>query len=91
MENDSKNRPAYEKRVGSIRLTIWMNRNSETGKPWFSASIVRRFRDKANDEFKDAHTFNGVADLLVVGELVEQGLAFLREQGETEVAAEAAN
>lgn len=90
MENESKNRPAFERRVGSIRLAIWLNRNSDTGKPWYSASLVRRFRDKANDEFKDAHTFNGVSDLLVVGELVAQGLAFLREQGETESTAEAA-
>ncbi len=79
MENEIKNRVTFENRIGSIRLAVWKNQ-AEGRKAWYSVSIVRRYKDKENDEFKDAHTFNGVADLLAVGELVSQGMAFLRAQ-----------
>ncbi len=79
MENENKSRPAFEQRIGSIRLTLWKNQGQEGKAAWYSAHLVRRYRDKQNDEFKDAHTFNGVQDLLAVSELVSQALVFLRE------------
>ena len=51
-----KNRPCFEKRVGSIRLVIFEN-VSENGKPWHNVSIMRSYR--SGTEWKDTATFNG--------------------------------
>ncbi len=70
-----KNRPCFEKRVGSIRLVIFEN-VSENGKPWHNVSITRSYR--SGTEWKDTATFNGEGDLAQVVWAVLSGLDWLR-------------
>ncbi len=70
------NKPAYEKRLGSVRLAIW--ENSSNGKPWFNVAITRRYKD--GDDWKDATTFNGLGDLALVSEAVNMAKTWVAER-----------
>lgn len=61
-----KNKPVYDKRLGNIRLAIWENGSGD--KKWFSASVTRRYKD--GDEWKDATSFAGLADLAIVQQAI---------------------
>jgi len=69
-----KNRPCFEKRVGSIRLVIFEN-VAENGKPWHNISITRSYR--SGTEWKETSTFNGEGDLAQVGWAVLSALEWL--------------
>jgi hypothetical protein len=70
-----KNKPCYEKRIGSIRLAIWENfgdsKNGDNGMPvaWHNVAITRRWRDPSG-EWKESTTFNGLGDLAQVATAV---------------------
>ncbi|HMP80307.1 MAG TPA: hypothetical protein PKD54_12710 [Pirellulaceae bacterium] len=53
------NRPAYAKRVGNIRVTVWENVND--GQTFFNTSVVRRYKD--GEDWKETSTFNGLSDI----------------------------
>lgn len=53
------NRPAYAKRVGNIRVTVWENQNE--GQTFFNTSVVRRYRD--GEEWKETSALNGLSDI----------------------------
>lgn len=76
-KNDEKNRPAFEKRLGAIRVAIWAN-TSPANETWWNVSIVRRYRD--GEEWKEANTFNGLADLALVKEGVALAAAWIHAQ-----------
>ncbi len=61
----NKNKPIYEERLGHIRLTVWENTN-ERG-TFYNVNVVRRYRD-TDGEYRDTHTFTGLADLALVAE-----------------------
>lgn len=75
----TKNKPVYEKRIGSIRLAIWENENQ--GKPWFNVSVVRRWKE--GEQWTESSTFNGLADLTHLAKAVELGMEWIerRENG----------
>jgi len=77
---DNKNRPSYEKRLGNIRVAVW--ENITDGKRWHNAAITRRY--KQGDDWKEASTFNGQADLALVAECVQCAKAWIAERRETE-------
>jgi hypothetical protein len=70
--------PVFERRLGSIRVAVFEN-PSETGL-WWTASLVRRYKDKDSDEWRDANNFNGLQDLAVVQEAVGLAQQFIRER-----------
>ena len=70
---DIKSRPSYEKRLGNIRVAVWEN-NTE-GKVWHNAAITRRY--KKDDEWREATTFNGHADLALVAECVQSAKSWI--------------
>ena len=78
----TKNKPVYEKRIGSVRLAIWENENDK--KTWFNISVVRRFKE--GEEWKETSTFNGLSDLTHLAKAVELGIAWIerREEGQVE-------
>lgn len=78
----TKNKPVYEKRIGSVRLAIWENENDK--KTWFNISVVRRFKE--GEEWKETSTFNGLSDLTHLAKAVELGIAWIerREDGQVE-------
>lgn len=76
MMNNNKDKPAYEKRLNQIRVTVWENQ-SESG-PWFNTVITRRYME--GTVHKEANTFNGLADLALVAEAVALARDFIRQQ-----------
>ena len=75
MEND-KNKPSYEKRLGNIRIAVW--ENNTNGKLWHNAIVTRRY--KQGEDWKEAPTFNGLADLALVAECVQYGKAWIAQR-----------
>lgn len=74
MEN-KKNTPLWEQRLNDIRVAVWENINPNDGVPWWNVSLTRRF--KQNGEYRDASTFNGLADLALAQEAVKLAQAFI--------------
>lgn len=70
-----KTAPAYEARLNHIRVTVWENTGND-GKCWFNTSVTRRYQD--GNDWKDATTFNGLADLALVAEGVRMAQEFIR-------------
>lgn len=72
-----RSKPVHEVRLNHIRGTVWENVSND-GKRWFNTSIARRYQD--GDEWKDATTFNGLADLALVAEAVRDCQDYIRWQ-----------
>ena len=75
---EDNNRPAYEKRLGNIRVAVWQNVND--GKRWYNVSFTRRYRQ--DDEWREATTFNGLGDLAIVAQCLELAKNWIARQGE---------
>jgi hypothetical protein len=73
MEKDNK--PVYEKRLGHIRVE-----NVTEGKRWHNVAITRRYRQE--DDWKEATTFNGLADLALVGECIARAKDWIARREE---------
>jgi hypothetical protein len=68
-----KSKPVYDKRLGNIRLAIW--ENNTNGKTWFNVAVTRRYRE--GEEWKDATSFSGLADLAVVQQAVSLAMDWI--------------
>ncbi len=77
MEKETS-RPNYERRISGVRLAIWEN-CSDAGKVWWNVSLNRRWVDSTG-EWRDASTFSGLQDLLLVQELVTAAKAWISER-----------
>jgi hypothetical protein len=77
--------PVYDVRAGSIRLAVW--ENFTDGKPWYNCTVSRRYRD--GEEWKDANSFTGVADLAVVKQAVSLAIQWIADR-ERDLAKQAA-
>ena len=75
-----KRRPSFERKLGTVRITVWRNVSKEKGREWFSATIVRRY--KAGDEWKEVNTFNGIAELSLVRQGIDLALDWINQQSE---------
>lgn len=95
-----KNRPCYEKRIGSIRVAIWENTNDGNGtsdtnttastpRKWHNVAITRRF--KVGSEWKEAPTLNGLGDLAQAALAVQLAIDWVRQRQESQPAVEEPN
>jgi hypothetical protein len=75
------NKPVHEVRLGRIRASIWLNRNSK-GEEWFSVTLSRSYKN-AEGAWKNSSSL-GLDDLLVAGEVLRQAALwiFRERQGE---------
>lgn len=71
----TKAKPAFEVRLNHIRATVWENTSGDK-RPWFNTTINRRYQD--GDDWKDATTYNGLADLTLVIEAVKMCKEFIK-------------
>ena len=85
-ENDStgaNNAPVFQKRIGSIRATVW--ENNVEGRLYFNINLVRRFKDQ--NEWRDTPTLNNCGDALSAIEALRRCIDFI-DARENEMAAE---
>ena len=76
-QGNPKAGPVFQKRLGSVRVAVFKNA-SEKGGAWFNVRIVRQYRK--GEEWREAPTFNGLADLALVEEAVRYAKEFINQQ-----------
>ena len=79
----SNKAPVFQKRIGSIRATVW--ENDVDGRCYFNINLVRRFKD--GDEWRDTPTLNNCGDALAAIEALRRCIDFI-DARETEMAAD---
>jgi hypothetical protein len=77
-------RPAFEARLNHLRATVWENRKD--GATWYTVNVTRRYRD--GEQWKDAHSLNGLADIVLAREALQLAADFIRSRATTEPATE---
>jgi hypothetical protein len=75
------NKPVHEVRLGRIRASVWLNRNSK-GEEWFSVTLSRSYKD-AQGAWKNASSL-GLDDLLVAGEVLKQAALWIYQERQGE-------
>jgi len=68
MKTKGTNSPAYVKRVGSVKVAVFLNGGNE-GKTYHNVSIARTYRD--GDAWKESNSLNGLADVACLKEALE--------------------
>ena len=83
-----KNRPCYEKRIGSIRVAVWENINDSNGTPkrWHNVSLTRRYKD--GNDWKEAPTLNGLGDLAQAALALQLAIEWISQRQESQPAPE---
>jgi hypothetical protein len=77
MDNGKGSKPAFEERVGSVRVSIWKNKD-KNGKPFYNTTLVRRF--KAGEEWDNSNSYTGLSDLALLQEATTLAQGFLRSE-----------
>ncbi len=80
---DQPTKPAFEARLNHLRATVWENRKD--GASWYTVNVTRRYRD--GDQWKDASSLNGLADIVLAREALARAADFIRTKSATEAAA----
>ena len=78
-QKPTREKPAHEVRLGSIKATIWRN-DTETG-PRFNTYLSRFYRD--GEEWKSTESF-GRDDLLVAAKVADLAHSWICEQQQQE-------
>ena len=76
----NNNKPVYEMRLGHVRIAVWRNFSEGGTKEWFNASLSRRYLK--DGVWQETNTFNGLADLTLVGECIAQAKDWIARQEE---------
>lgn len=71
------NSPAFEARVGSVRVSVWKN-ESDSGAVYFNTTLERRYRD--GDEWKSSTSFTGLGDCTLAAAALDLAREFLKLQ-----------
>jgi hypothetical protein len=71
-----ENGPVFERRLNHIRVSVWRNVNE--GRPWFNTVFTRRYKD--GNDWRDSNSFNGLADLALLQEALEQAREYIRRE-----------
>jgi hypothetical protein len=80
MEKTERTKPAFQARLNGVQLSVF--ENEKDGRRWYSAAPSRRYTTSENNEPKFTANFNGVADLVLLRETINQAIDWLnrREQ-----------
>jgi hypothetical protein len=78
-QGGERQKPSHQVRVGRIQGTVWQNADKD-GKPWFSVTISRSYKDNSNPpQWKQATSY-GRDDLLTVAEVARLCWLFIAQQ-----------
>jgi hypothetical protein len=69
--------PVFQKRLGSVRVAVFLNVSKDGQKKWYGVRITRTYRK--GDVWKEIPSFNGLADLALVEEGVRYAKEFINE------------
>jgi hypothetical protein len=77
MKAKDENRPVNEIRIGSIRVTIWLN-PQESGAPRYNVTASRSYKNKEGD-WRDVNSYD-YADMPSLVEVLQQAKSWLRDR-----------
>jgi hypothetical protein len=77
-----KTRPAFEASLKGIRVAVFDNETTDGTRRWYSCAPSRRFVEAGSQEAKYTATFNGIADLVLLRELINQAIAWMSTREE---------
>ncbi len=80
MEKEDKRKPVFDRRHKGVRLAVWKNQTD--GRDWFSAAPSRRAIENGGKEAKYYTTFNSVADLVLLRQLIDEAIDWINQQME---------
>lgn len=72
--NTTANKPAFESRLGQIKVTVWANKKD--GKLLYSTSITKSYKDKETGDWKESSSYSR-DDLPKIQELTRQAYVFI--------------
>ena len=72
MTDDMNNAPVKKIRIGGVTATIW--KNEAEGRSFYNTTIVRSYRDKETEEWKETSSY-GHDDLLNVAKVADRAEA----------------
>jgi len=75
MEKEQQ-KPVFEHRLGSIRVTVWENTDKE-GNTFYNTALVRRYQS-GSGEWSNSSSFTGLSDLALLGEALELARTWIR-------------
>jgi len=76
-QENGKQRPAHEIRLGRIKATIWANQGDNG--PWFNVNLSRSYKD--GDEWKSSTSF-GRDELLTVAKVADLANSWIHGQAQ---------
>ena len=76
-QENGKQRPAHEIRLGRIKATIWANQGDNG--PWFNVTLSRNYKD--GDEWKSSTSF-GRDELLTVAKAADLANSWIHSQSQ---------
>ena len=79
-QENGKQRPAHEIRLGRIKATIWANQGDNG--TWYNVTLSRNYKD--GDEWKSSNSF-GRDELLTVAKAADLANSWIHEQNHTPV------
>jgi hypothetical protein len=71
---DMQNEPVKKFRIGAVSATIW--KNEAEGRSFYNTTIVRSYRDRDTEEWKESSSFSH-DDLLNVAKVADRAEAFI--------------
>jgi hypothetical protein len=77
-QENGKQRPAHEIRLGRIKATIWANQGDNGA--WYNVSLSRSYKD--GDEWKSSTSF-GRDELLTVAKVADLANSWIHGQAQT--------
>ena len=76
-QENGKQRPAHEVRLGRIKATIWANQNDNG--TWYNVTLSRNYKD--GDEWKSSSSF-GRDELLTVAKAADMANTWIHDQSQ---------
>ncbi|MFO0941539.1 MAG: hypothetical protein U0930_12320 [Pirellulales bacterium] len=78
-EEAKQSGPVFAKRIGNIKVSVFENASSESGRVYSNIAVVRRYR--SNDgNWHDTHVLNGSADGLAAIESLRCAIDFINQR-----------
>lgn len=83
-EMNANKKPVFEAKHRLIRASVFKNTTQE-GKTYYNTQLVRRYKSGENEWSNSSH-FTGEEDLIMLRDLVEKVLEYIRSQTEEDLA-----
>lgn len=74
---ETTNAPAFEAKLGSIRVTVWKNTN-DSGAEWHNVTVERRY--KQGDEWASSNSLTSAGDVTLAIEALQLAKTYIIAQ-----------